>query len=71
MSKALLHVLGLPGVEPEQPEQVARALDLFGRGLDLADALHYVSGVGDQALHTFDVKLARRAKTLGLSVKRV
>ena len=31
--KALLHVLGLPNVVVEAPEQVAEALDLYGKGM--------------------------------------
>jgi len=41
---------------------VAKALDWFKQGLDLADALHLASAGDAKQFATFDVKLARRAK---------
>lgn len=67
--KAMLHVLGLPNVQAELPEQVALALDYYERGLDFADALHLAAGSDVRALYTFDVKFARRARSLGASVE--
>ncbi|MBI2839800.1 MAG: type II toxin-antitoxin system VapC family toxin [Acidobacteria bacterium] len=60
--KAIVHVLGLPVVQVEQPEQVARALALYHKGADFADALH-VTGSGQSVpFYTFDRKLHRQAK---------
>lgn len=69
--KSLFHILGLPNVYPEQPEQVAAALDYYERGLDLADALHLISSGEEVTFHTFDTKFAKRAKSLGAKVERV
>lgn len=71
ITRALYQILGLPGVTCEQPEQVARALELHAQGLDLADALHLVSAASGQALRTFDAKLIRRGRRLGLPVHGV
>jgi hypothetical protein len=42
-------------------------LELFGAGMDLADALHLVRSGSAAAFVTFDRRLARRAKALGAS----
>jgi predicted nucleic-acid-binding protein len=55
-------LLGLPGVTVEQPEAVARALELYEQGFDLADALHLVSSRRADAFATFDQALRRRAR---------
>lgn len=65
---ALLTVAGLPRVSLENPEQVARALDGYRQGLDFADALHYASGHSATGFHTFDVRFAKRGRSLGLAV---
>ena len=69
VQRALLHVLGLPMVQPEQPEAVAAALAHARGGLDFADALHLVST--DGVFHTFDDQCFRKAKARGLRVARV
>lgn len=69
--KAMLHILGLPNVQAELPEQVAFALDNYERGLDFADALHLAAGSDVRAFYTFDEKFARRARSLGAPVEKV
>ncbi len=69
VERALLHILGLPMVQPEQPEAVALALTHTRGGLDFADALHLVSA--DGVFHTFDEQCVRKARSRGLRVARV
>ncbi len=67
--RALLHVLGLPNVQAEAPEQVAPALQLHERGLDFAHALHLASGGEAEAFPTFVGELAGRGRSLVLPVR--
>jgi predicted nucleic-acid-binding protein len=69
VERALLHILGLPMVQPEQPEAVAAALAHARGGLDFADALHLVSI--DGVFHTFDKQCIQKAKARGLKVAHV
>lgn len=69
VERAFLQILGLPVVQPEDPEGVAAALAHYRGGLDFADALHIVSSDGD--FHTFDEQCVRKAKARGLRVARV
>lgn len=57
-------LLGLPGLETDEPERVARALDGYAAGLDFADALHLSFCGGADTFATFDAKLVRRARRL-------
>jgi predicted nucleic acid-binding protein len=66
---ALLHVLGLPNVQAEAPEQIAQALELHERGLDFADAIHLASSGDAETFYTFDGELARRGRALTPSVR--
>ncbi len=66
--KSLLTVLGLPIVRIEQPEQVARAIDLYRQGLDFADALHLVASGEQGPFYTFDMKFQRKGVKLGANV---
>lgn len=67
--KAMLHILGLPMVRSEKPEQVAQALEWFGGGIDFADALHLASCGPADAFVTLDDTLIRKGKRLKLPVK--
>jgi predicted nucleic-acid-binding protein len=63
----LAHLLGLPGVDIEDREQVELAVANAGHGIDFADALHLAASSGCSELLTFDDKgYARRAAKLGL-----
>jgi predicted nucleic acid-binding protein len=62
IARGLRQILGLPGVEVEEPETVARALDLHDQGFDFADALHLASSRQADAFATFDHGLRRRAR---------
>lgn len=57
--------IGLRNISIEHPERIASALNWFGQGMDLADAVHLADSVDCEAFATFDRKLAaaaRRAK---------
>ena len=56
---------GLPGVNVEDPGEVAQALDWLEQGMDFADALHLVRATRCDTFVTFDRKFAKRAKALG------
>ena len=62
IASGLRRLLGLPGVMVEEPEVVARALDLHDQGFDFADALHLASSRRADAFATFDHALRRRAR---------
>lgn len=67
----LLALAGLPQVELESPERIARALAWYGRGMDFADALH-LAGCGDGvSFATFDRRLAAAARKAGASAVKV
>jgi predicted nucleic-acid-binding protein len=40
---SLRHILGLPNVQAEMPDQVEKAINFYEKGLDFADALHLAS----------------------------
>ena len=56
---------GLPGVNVEDPRELAQALDWLEQGMDFADALHLARATRCDAFVTFDRKFAKRAKALG------
>jgi predicted nucleic-acid-binding protein len=61
---ALRALAGLQNVLLEDELAVARALDWFGDGMDLADALHLASCGNAQQFATFDLKFGRLAKRM-------
>jgi predicted nucleic-acid-binding protein len=67
ITQVLSALLGIEHITIEDREAVNAALDLFGAGMDLADALHLVRSGSAAAFVTFDRRLARRAKALGTS----
>lgn len=70
IAAALRGLGGLPGVTLEEPAEVAQALEWMGEGMDFADALHLARSGHCSTFLTFDRKLAKRAKGLGvISVK--
>lgn len=56
---ALRGLLGLPNVRVEDAGAVAKALDVVGRGLELADALHLLRAPEGATFITFDRTLAK------------
>jgi predicted nucleic-acid-binding protein len=65
---AFRRLLGLANVTPAEPAIVSQALDAFEAGVDFADALHLASTPRVEGFHTFDLKLARRARSLSPKV---
>ena len=57
---------GLPGVTVEDPDLLALAIAMAQSGLDFADALHLGRAQGCEAFVTFDRRLVKAAKGLGL-----
>jgi predicted nucleic-acid-binding protein len=70
--QVMTHLLGLPNVNVEEVDRIAAALELLGRGLDFADALHLAGSRHCEALCTFDDRrFARRAQRLGVGTQTV
>jgi len=67
--KALRHILGLPNVQVEMPDQLEKAIDYYDKGLDFADALHLVSSPEGVSFYTFDTAFIKRARSLKAPVK--
>ena len=68
VAEAVQCLAGLPNVVVEDAKQLARALDLIERGIDVADALHLAASPDGAAFHTFDTRLIRRGVEQGLPV---
>ena len=67
VAACLAHLLALPGVSTEHPDQIEAALDRYRRGVDFADALHLAASHTCSEFLTFDDRgFARRARRLGL-----
>jgi predicted nucleic-acid-binding protein len=70
--QVMTHLLGLPNVNVEEVDRIAAALELLGRGLDFADALHLAGSRHCEALYTFDDRrFARRARRLSVGTQIV
>jgi len=68
--QVMTHLLGLPNVEGM--DRIAAALELLGRDLDFADALHLAGSRHCEALYTFDDRrFARPAQRLGVGTELV
>lgn len=63
--RAFRSFAGLPTVTVEDSSMVAAALDLAGKGMDFADALHLTRSAHCEAFVTFDRKLVKAAKAAG------
>ena len=59
--RALTAFCGLRNVTVGEPAVVATALRLFGRGLDLADAMHIAAATAARQFATFDRSLRKAA----------
>ena len=64
--RALRALAGIEHIAIEDRDAVLAAVDAFEDGLDFADAMHLMRSARASAFATFDKKLARRAKSLGL-----
>lgn len=64
---AFRKLLGLPTLQVEQRGAVLRALSLYEKGMDFADALHLTSSGEAERFATFDRALAEAAMAEGTS----
>ena len=67
LSTGLLGLTSLPTVRVEDPAAVSRALEWTSSGMDFPDALHLASRGESARFVSFDHKLVKRAKGLGVS----
>lgn len=67
ISRVLRALAGIEHIALEDRNAVLAAVDAFDSGLDFADALHLARGSRASGLATFDRRLAKRAKALGLA----
>ncbi len=67
---ALRAFAGLPQVHVEAPQRLAEALDRAEAGFDFADALHLGATGPTETFATFDVRLVKAARRLGLTSVR-
>ena len=67
VSRVLRALASIEHVTIEDRDAVLAALDAFDQGLDLADALHIARSARAARFATFDQRLAKRAKGLGLA----
>lgn len=67
ISRVLRALAGIEHIALEDRNAVLAAVEAFDRGLDFADALHLARGSRASGLATFDRRLAKRAKALGLA----
>ena len=65
IASAIETILGTASVEVEDAAAVARAVEWFRQGMDLADAVHLASSGHADWFVTFDAAMRRRATTLG------
>jgi predicted nucleic-acid-binding protein len=64
IASAIETILGTANVEVEDAPVVARAVDWFRQGLDLADAVHLASSGHVDWFVTFDAAMRRRSRGL-------
>lgn len=65
--RAVRGLMAIRHLHLEHEAQLLQALDAYGQGVDLADALHLLRSEGCSALVTFDRAFARQAAELSLS----
>ncbi len=68
---SILTICGLPNLTVESACQVAQACELYSKGLDFADALHYCSANNSiENFYTFDEKFIKSGKLLNLKISK-
>jgi predicted nucleic-acid-binding protein len=70
VGNSLTALAGLPHMQIETPEVVARALEWLRAGMDFADALHLSGANNCDSFLTFDHHFIRAAGTIGLGMVR-
>ncbi|MDD5320770.1 MAG: type II toxin-antitoxin system VapC family toxin [Methylococcales bacterium] len=68
--RSILTICGLPNLAVENAWQVSQACDLYSKGLDFADALHYSANTCVEKFYTFDEKFIRSGKLLNLKISK-
>jgi predicted nucleic-acid-binding protein len=63
---ALRDILSVSNVEIEDEAAVTQAIEWHERGMDFADALHVASAGRERKFATFDNRLRRKVRRLGL-----
>ena len=66
ISRVLRALASIEHITLEDRDAVLAAVDAFDRGLDFADALHLARILRTSGFATFDQRVAKRAKGLGL-----
>lgn len=67
ISRVFRALASIAHITLEDRDAVLEALDAFDKGIDFADALHLTRASRTSGFATFDRRLARRAKALGLA----
>ena len=67
LAQALRDLLSTANIKPQHPEAVYRALQWYGKGADLADALHVALSAPANEFLSFDEPLQKKAAALALS----
>lgn len=65
---SILTICGLPNLTVENAWQVAHSCELYSKGFDFADALHYSANTSVDYFYTFDEKFIRNGKLLNLKI---
>ena len=67
IARVLRALASIEHITLEDRDAVLVAIDAFGKGIDFADALHIARSSRASAFATFDRRLVKRAKSLGLA----
>ena len=67
LAQALRDPLTTANIRPQHPEAVYRALQWYGQGVDLADALHVALSAPACEFLSFDKPLQKKASELAFS----
>ena len=67
LAQALRDLLMTANLKPQHPEAVYRALQWYGQGVDLADALHVALSAPASEFLSFDKPLQKKASELAFS----
>ena len=67
LAQTLRDLLTTANIKPQHPEAVYRALQWYGQGVDLADALHVALSAPASEFLSFDKPLQKKAAEFALS----
>jgi predicted nucleic-acid-binding protein len=63
--QSFVKLLGIPNVNPEDPQAITQALAWYQEGFDFADALHLASSAKADRFASFDKAFVKKAAKLG------